>query len=538
MVLTIGFLLVVVIGYFLLDLIASDLAFREKVSLSYGMGIGLISLLLFLMFYFELLHSKTQLIILMLLISIVLFACRCVIEKLGIARLKYLSKRSVLYKNGSFRQWNYKLYLTFLPLFILSLMFSYYYPVMIVDGISYEVTGKLMAVNRAIEPENYFISYPPLIPGAYSFICLFGGSHLKIIFPLFYLSLVLCFYFRLIALGVNKKSSLMFTLVLATTPYIWWHSFLGILNLTAAYYFSIATLFWFSHLSDISESGDEAGINYSHPLLAGVFYSLSIFTRFEMLVYFLIPLIFTAFYSLRHHLPKSLLYLAFTPLFISFLWSFFSSYTLVSGETYQLFSLALIILIIAIMVFSNITLNKKCCSLISFVDKYEKRIFTLMKGIGLSLAILLIVYAFISKNVQNNLDFVSQFLFFVKTLAMRSIIFIFGNVFFLSTSVLIVLLPLLIKYKSLRREHTYLFIFILSFSLLNIIICSWFYFSLYPKGYSVLNWSYDLVEFFKTFVYHPGKVINSAQIRGLLPIYPVIIFFFAISRRIQKAFEV
>ena len=379
MISVIGFLLVVVIGYFLLDLLASDLAFEEKLSLSYGMGIGFTSLLVFLMLCFNFLNSKTHLIILMLLVSIALFAVRGVIGKLGTTRLNDLSKRTIFSRSGWFSQLNYKLYLTVLPLFVVSLIFSYYYPIMIADGIGYEVTGKLMAVNGAIEPENYFIPYPPLIPGAYSFIYLFGGSHLKIIFPLFYLSLVLCFYFRLIALGVNKKSSLMFTLVLATTPYIWWHSFLGILNLTAAYYFSIATLFWFSHLSNISESGDEAGINYSHPLLAGVFYSLSIFTRFEMLVYFLIPLIFTAFYSLRHHLPKSLLYLAFPPLFISFLWSFFSSYTLVSGETYQLFSLALIILIIAIMVFSNITLKKKCCSLISFVDKYEKRIFTLMK---------------------------------------------------------------------------------------------------------------------------------------------------------------
>ena len=537
MVLVIGFLLLVVIGYFLLNLLASDLAFEEKLSLSYGMGIGLISLLLFLMFYFELLHSKTQLIVIMLLISIVLFACRCVIEKLGIARLKYLNKGSVLYKNGSFRQWNYKLYLNLLPLFIVSLIFSYYYPVMIVDGISYEVTGKLMAVNRAIEPENYFIPYPPLIPGAYSFICLFGGSHLKIIFPLFYLSLVLCFYFRLIALGVNKKSSLMFTLVLATTPYIWWHSFLGILNLTAAYYFSIATLFWFSHLSDISESGDEAGINYSHPLLAGVFYSLSIFTRFEMLVYFLIPLIFTAFYSLKYHLPKSLLYLAFPPLVISSLWSFFSHYTLSSSEDFQSFPIAVIILIVAVVLSYFVVIKKGYSTLIDFINRYERKIFQPLKVLGLSFIFLLIMYVFISQNVQDNLGFVSQFLFFVKTLVMRSIIFLFGNVFFLSTSVLIVLLPIK-KYESFRRENIYLMSFILSFLLINIMMFSWFYFSLYPRGYSVLNWSYDLVEFFKTFFYHPGKVINSAQIRGLLPIYPVIIFFFAISRRIQKAFEV
>ncbi len=537
MVSVIGFLLVVVIGYFLLNLLASDLAFEEKLSLSYGMGIGFTSLLVFLMLCFNFFNSKIHLIILMLLVAIALFAVRGVIGKLGTARLNDLSKRTIFSRSGWFSQLNYKLYLTVLPLFVVSLIFSYYYPIMIADGIGYEVTGKLMAVNRAIEPENYFIPYPPLIPGAYSFIYLFGGSHLKIIFPLFYLSLVLCFYFRLIALGVNKKSSLMFTLVLATTPYIWWHSFLGILNLTAAYYFSIATLFWFSHLSDISESGDEAGINYSHPLLAGVFYSLSIFTRFEMLVYFLIPLIFTAFYSLRYRLPKSLLYLAFPPLFISSLWSFFSHYTLSSSEDFQSFPIAVIILIVAVVLSYFVVIKKGDSTLIDFINKYERQIFQPLKVLGLSFIFLLIMYVFIPKNVQNNIGFISQFLFFVKTLVMRSIIFIFGNVFFFSTSVLIVLLPIK-KYESFRREDIYLISFILSFLLINIMMFSWFYFSLYPRGYSMLNWSYDLVEFFRTIVLHPGSVINSAQIRGLLPIYPVIIFFFAISRRIQKAFEV
>ena len=532
MVLAIGFLLLVIIGYLLLDLLTSNLASEEKMSLSYGMGIGFISLLMFLMLYFKLLPSKTQLIILMFLISIVLFAIRHIVKKLGTANLKCLKIRTIFFK-----PWNYKLYLTSLPLFILSLIFSYYYPIMITDGIGYEVTGKLMAVNSSIEPESYFIPYPPLISSAYSFICFFGGSHLKIILPLFYLSLVLCFYFRLIALGVNKRSSLVFTLILATTPYIWWHSFLGILNLTAAYYFSIATLFWFSHLKNISESGDESRINYTYPLLAGLFYSLSIFTRFEMLVYFLLPLIFTALYSLKYHLSKNLLYLVSPSLFISSLWSFFSSYKLSSSEDFQVFSVAIIILIAVVVLSYFIVIKKVYGNPIDFIDRCKRRNFYLLRALGLSFAIFLIIYLFIPQNVQNNLDFFSQILFFLKTLIMRSIIFIFGNVFFLSTSFLIVLLPLK-RYKSFKREDIYLVSFILSFLFLNIMIFSWFYFALYPKGYSILYWSYDLVEFFKTIIYHPGKVINSAQIRGLLPIYPIIIFFFATFRRIQKAFEV
>jgi hypothetical protein len=256
-----------------------------------------------------------------------------------------------------------------------------------------------------------------------------------------------------------------------------------------------------------------------------------------MLVYFLIPLIFTAFYSLKYHLPKSLLYLAFPPLFISSLWSFFSHYTLSSSEDFQSFPIAVIILIVAVVLSYFVVIKKGDSTLIDFINKYERQIFQPLKVLGLSFIFLLIMYVFIPQTVQNNIGFISQFLFFVKTLVMRSIIFIFGNVFFFSTSVLIVLLPIK-KYESFRREDIYLISFILSFLLINIMMFSWFYFSLYPRGYSVLNWSYDLVEFFRTIVLHPGKVINSAQIRGLLPIYPVIIFFFAISRRIQKAFEV
>lgn len=532
MVLIIGFMLLIIIGYFLLDLLTSGLHLEEKLSLSYGVGIGFISFLMFLMLYFKLLNSSTQLIILMLLISIVLFAIRYMIKKPATANLKLLGSKTIFFK-----QWNYKLYLAILLLFILSLVFSYYYPIIMYDGIDYEAEGKLMALEKAVMPENYFRPYPPLIPLAYSFICFLGGSHLKIVFPLFYLSLVLCFYFRLIALGINKRSSIIFTLILATTPYIWWHSFLGILNLTAAYYFSIATLFWFSHLRNISESGDKSRINYSHILLAGIFYSLSIFTRFEMLACFLIPLVLTAIYSLRYRISKNVLCLTLPSLFISSFWSFFSSYKLVSSEDFQIFSIAIIILIVAVVLSYFIILRKGYSNFIDFIDRCERRNFYLLKVLGLSFAIFLIIYAFIPQSVQNNLDFFSQGLFFIKTLVMRSIIFIFGNVFFLSTSVLIVLL-FLIKFKSFKREDIYLVSFIVSFLLLNIMIFGWFYFSLYPKGYSILNWSYELAEFFKTIVYHPGKVINSAQIRGLLPIYPVIIFFFAISGKIQKAFEV
>ena len=101
-----------------------------------------------------------------------------------------------------------------------------------------------------------------------------------------------------------------------------------------------------------------------------------------------------------------------------------------------------------------------------------------------------------------------------------------------------ILPAVLIKNKDFKREHIYLFVFIIAFLILNIIMFSYLYFFNYLSDGCSITRNYDLREFLKTFVYQPGQVVNNVQIRGLLPIYPIIIFFFAISGRVRKAFEV
>ena len=530
----IGLLLIIVIGYFLQDMVTPDLALGEKVSLSFGMGMGFTALLMFLLLYCKLLNSKTQLLMVMVFIALLLFARRRMIKPTGV--VQQLRQITSLHESNFFTWWNYTLYFTIFTLFIFSFVFAYYYPIIITDGTDYEVTGKLMTMNRAIEPENYFRPYPPLIPVSYTFIYFLGGLHPKIMFPLFYLSLVFCFYFRLIALGINKKSSSIFTLVLATTPYLWWHSFLGILNLTAAYYFSVATLFWFSHLRNISDSENKSRINYSYPLLAGIFYSLSITTRFEMLTYFLIPLIFTVFYSLKYHLLKNLLCLVIPSLFVSSYWALFSIYQLGYDEHFALFPIAIIFLVIAVVLFYFIVLNRGFGNIMNFIDKCEMRISSFLKIVGVGFAVLLVVYTFLPHDIENNLHFVNKAVFFVKTVVTKSITVLFANVFFLTTSVLLTLLPgRIMRYEDGGREHKYLFVFIISFLIVNVVIFSCLFFTSYPEKFAGVNWSYDLREFLNTIVYHPGQIINNTQIRGLLPLYPIIIFYCALSKKIQKA---
>ena len=533
----IGFLGLIIVGYGVVDLIASDLYFEEKLSLSYGMGVGFISLFMFLMFYFKLLDSATQLIVLLFLIALILFISNHLMRKSTTAP-SHLKSRTVSYKRF-FMDRHYKLYLCLFPLFIVSVIFAYYYPITIYDGVDYELTGRLMAFKRAVEPENYFRPYPPLIPVTYAFIYLLGGSYPKIIFPFFYLSLAVCFYFRLVHLGTHRRSSLIFTLVLATTPYVWWHSFLGILNLTAAYYFSIASFFWFFHLKDITHSHAQSRMNCSYPLLAGFFYSFSIFTRFEMLAYVFIPVLLTAYYSLRYRLLKSVVYLTLPSLGSALLWYLFSSLRLFppsEGFNFTISSGAMLISLLAFIISYVVVIHKGSDTFIALVDKFPFGVRSLVRVFGMGFVLFLVLYFFMPDERYHAFPLVSKAVLLLSTLATTTIAFLFGNIFYLATSLLIVFIPT-VRQDIVGKEQGALGAFILLYVMVNITMYSFFYFSLYAQG-SELAWHYEVAELVKTMVSHPGNLINDAQFRGLLPLYPIAIFFFAVTKKIHRAFEV
>jgi hypothetical protein len=73
---------------------------------------------------------------------------------------------------------------------------------------------------------------------------------------------------------------------------------------------------------------------------------------------------------------------------------------------------------------------------------------------------------------------------------------------------------------------------------LNVIIFTCLFFANYPEKYSTVDWNFDISQLLRTIVLYPGQIINNTQIRGLLPVYPVIVFYFAVSKRIKEVFKV
>jgi hypothetical protein len=258
-----------------------------------------------------------------------------------------------------------------------------------------------------------------------------------------------------------------------------------------------------------------------------------------MLAYVFIPLLLTAGYSLRYRLSKNVVYLTLPSLGIALLWYFFSVFRLVprEGFNFTVFSGAMLLLLIAFMVSYLVVIKNGSRALLPLADTFPFGIPSLVRALGVGFILFLVLSFFMPGDGYDAFPLAHKTVLLVKTLATTSVTFLFGNIFYLATSLLIVLIPLM-RYSVVGKEQSALCAFILLFVIINIAMYSYFYCSLYAQGYSMLKWHYDVVKFVKALVSHPGNLINDAQLRGLLPLYPVTIFFFAATQKIQKAFEV
>ncbi len=172
-------------------------------------------------------------------------------------------------------------------LVLLSLVNALYFPIAEVDGIWYQLRGKVFFHEVRFDSDTLnaqFRQYPPMVPLLHATLYAFDIAGAKILFPLLYLCLLILFFFGLERLSKSRKQSAVFTLILASTPYFWWHSTLPFLDLTTAFYFSIGALYWFSLIQKEGEA------DCATARLSGLFFGLAAWNRPEFLLYGFIPL--------------------------------------------------------------------------------------------------------------------------------------------------------------------------------------------------------------------------------------------------------
>ncbi|MCH7525571.1 MAG: hypothetical protein IIC74_11410 [Bacteroidetes bacterium] len=255
----VGMFFTLLIGYVPICKILPALALSEKIALSFSLGLGIVISLFAVMLFFEILYSPSQ---------VLLILGFCLLSS-------YLIFKPLLTLRLSEERTDYQPYACIFIISILaliSLLIATWYPVFITDGNDYEMTGKLISFNKNLSSENYLRAYPPLVMLSYAYVYFLGGTNPKFIFSLLYISLCVIFYWRLIGFGVSRKLSSMMTLMLGSTPIIWWHSFLGLLNLTAGYYFACASLFWLTYLHKEFNSKKQSDSNINYLIFSIIIY--------------------------------------------------------------------------------------------------------------------------------------------------------------------------------------------------------------------------------------------------------------------------
>ena len=119
---------------------------------------------------------------------------------------------------------------------------------------------------------SQFRQYPPLIGLLYGWLISAGFERVTIIPPALYLCFLYIFYYRSYEHFKSSTIAGTATLILGTTPYLWWHSFLPFLDWTAGVFYAVGILYWFMLMENISGPTKSISIkqNRSLAVLSGI----------------------------------------------------------------------------------------------------------------------------------------------------------------------------------------------------------------------------------------------------------------------------
>lgn len=172
-------------------------------------------------------------------------------------------------------------------LLIFSLANALFFPITETDALWYEIRGMRLFHEIRFDLDTFNQEYPPFVPLLFAYQVAFDITQLKALFPVFYFCLLVVLYCRVRAGGGSEKLAAVLTLVLGTTPYLWWHSVLPFLNLISGFYFALGVIYWFFLINEVLDpKADHAPAGRVRLAgLCGTLFGLAAWTRLEFLLY-------------------------------------------------------------------------------------------------------------------------------------------------------------------------------------------------------------------------------------------------------------
>ena len=394
-------------------------------------------------------------------------------------------------------------------LFLFSLVNAWFFPITESDAVWYQVKG-LSFLHEVRFDSDWVVpqlrQYPPFVPLLFSWFIAFGIEPMRMIFPFFYLALNTIFYCRVLEFTGNSKMAAMLTLVLGTTPYIWWHGVLPFLDLCAAVFYSAGALYWFFWMESLGVD-QEKGRCRTLAFLSGLFFGLSAWTRLEFLLYCLIPIAMTfcAESTLRkdgERDRKSFLLFFLSLLVFPTSWFLnLASFDFSISGNVKMVGLAGVFAWIIVLIF--------------IMGSWKLKVSTLIKT-GLLAGMIFII--FISMDNSGPVPGWKKLsIAFYRSLTVHG--------FYLFTVFLSVFI-FFSRLKNISSLNKLFGMFLVFYPLVHFAIFS----------YSPPKWE-TFGEYVSVTFIHPGNLVNLSDTRGVMSMYPLLLFFIASIPSIRRGFD-
>jgi len=291
--LILGLLLPVVLGLIACWLIIPGAAILMRLALAYSLGFGFLTLAMLLLNVFGLRFSLVNTTLLVLAVAGILLLLRRKRSWLGLTSAVKVNPFGRIKEFVSSLSAFEKILLGLLAFFLFShLIITVYWPVLWSDSLTlYDLRAKFLFEEESfpgaiatfherltnIGRSSYVFSHAPMTSLVHTWLYLCGWSSPKIFYSLLFISLAVLFY-HFLRDYVPRYHALLFTLILATTPYMYAYAASSYPHFTVAFYFSVGTLCLYRWIL-----AQERGFL----LLAGIFLGLSSWVRQLSGIFFL-----------------------------------------------------------------------------------------------------------------------------------------------------------------------------------------------------------------------------------------------------------
>lgn len=246
-----GQIVILLIGYTILYFLPNNKNFPvlQKLSISYGLGTGFISLSMFICILIGF-HSRVSFIPILIIILFLFFYF-----KIFKTLKEDIKNFFILIKNLRFNL--IELFCIFLLIIELLYLFSYWfiYPIYTCDAIAvWDARGKYIFLDGNFNYFNYAktnMAYPILVPLNLTFFySIFFQYHYfaKILFVSYFIFLILFVYYSLRFYGLNKPYSLLISTLLALVFDLFFHATIAYADLTFTFFYTVSTIFLFYYL--------------------------------------------------------------------------------------------------------------------------------------------------------------------------------------------------------------------------------------------------------------------------------------------------